>query len=179
MISQLPGSWGLLKTDRGLPDDAPIPSLPNTIVDPAAFDFPVISETVTGASVEKISRGDPALESAYIAAARRLVERGAVAISSTCGFSVRYQSAVAAAVNVPVAMSSLILLPTMLRQLPASASIAIVTYDSARLGEDLLGIDNPADRTRIMIGGIEGASSGMTRGRILRRRLTSPRSRRM
>jgi hypothetical protein len=66
------------------------------MVNPATFEFPVISETVTGAWVENVVRGDPALEPAYIAAARRLVERGAIAISSNCGFSIRHQPAVAA-----------------------------------------------------------------------------------
>ncbi|XSC42611.1 hypothetical protein ACF1BQ_030315 [Bradyrhizobium sp. RDT10] len=79
--------------------------------------------------MENVVRGDPSLEPAYIAAARRLVERGAIAIHSTCGFAVRYQRAVAAAVNVPVAMSSLLLLPALLRQLPPSAKIAVLTYD--------------------------------------------------
>ncbi|WP_309143232.1 hypothetical protein [Bradyrhizobium cajani] len=101
-------------------------------------------------------RGDPALEPAYIAAAQRLVERGAVAISSTCGFSIRHQRAVAASVNVPVVMSSLLLLPALLRQSAPQAKIAVLTYDSAHCGEDLLGIDDPGQRARIVIGGIEG-----------------------
>lgn len=123
---------------------------------PGTFDFPVISEVVAGAWVRKIVRGEPELESAYVAAAKRLVEKGAVAISSTCGFTIRYQRAVAASVNVPVAMSSLLLLPLLLRQLPARAKIAVLTYDSTCLGEDLLGISNPTERGRVVIGGVEG-----------------------
>lgn len=88
------------------------------MLNPETFDFATISETVAGAWVENVVRGDPALEPAYVAAARRLVERGAVAITSTCGFSIRHQAAVAASVNVPVIMSSLLLLPALLRQLP-------------------------------------------------------------
>ncbi|WP_308163752.1 hypothetical protein [Bradyrhizobium sp. SRL28] len=130
--------------------------LSNSLLNPATFNFPVISETVRGAWVENVVRGDPALEPAYVAAARQLVEQGAVAISSTCGFSIRYQEAVAASVNVPVAMSSLILLPILLRQMPRSAKLAVLTYDSTHLGEDLVGIHDPAERARIVIGGVEG-----------------------
>ncbi|WP_338122820.1 hypothetical protein [Bradyrhizobium yuanmingense] len=126
------------------------------MLDPATFNFPIIFETVTGAWVENVVRGDPALEPSFIAAARRLVGRGAVAISSTCGFSVRHQAAVAKATNVPVVMSSLLLLPALLRQLPASAKIAVLTYDSTHVPEDLLGVDDPRERVRIVIGGIEG-----------------------
>ncbi|WP_370157672.1 hypothetical protein [Bradyrhizobium yuanmingense] len=126
------------------------------MLNPATFDFPTIVETVAGAWVENVVRGDPTLEPAFIEAARRLVARGAVAISSTCGFSIRHQPAIAASVRVPVVTSSLLLLPVLLRQLPAHARIAVLTYDSAHCGEDLLGIEDPGERTRIVIGGIEG-----------------------
>ncbi len=128
------------------------------MLNPTTFNFPIISETVAGAWVENVVRGDPALEPAFIAAARRLVERGAVAISSTCGFSIRHQPAVAASVNVPVVMSSLLFLPTLLRQLPPRGKIAVLTYDSMHCGEDLLGIDDTTERARIVIGGIEGST---------------------
>ncbi|MGY3424359.1 hypothetical protein ACVWZW_004834 [Bradyrhizobium sp. F1.13.4] len=126
------------------------------ILNPSTFNFPVIAETVAGAWVENVVRGDPGLEPAYVAAARRLVERGAVAISSTCGFSIRHQRAIAASVDVPVAMSSLLLIPTLLRQVPPEAKIGVLTYDSTHCGEELLGVDDPGERARIVIGGIEG-----------------------
>ncbi|MER9670638.1 hypothetical protein [Mesorhizobium sp. M0203] len=101
-------------------------------------------------------QGDPALEPAFIAAARRLVERGAVAISSNCGSAVRHQAAVASAVSVPVEMSSLLLVPALLRQLHPKAKLAVVTADSRVFQDDLLGLSDQADRDRIVIGGIEG-----------------------
>lgn len=150
-------SLGILHLERGLPPGGQSPApLPGSILNPATFDFPVVVETVAGAWVENVVRGDPALEPAYVAAARRLADRGAVAISSTCGFSIRHQGAVAASVGVPVAMSSLLLLPALLRQLPPCAKIAVLTYDSTCLGENLLGVDDPAERARIVVGGIEG-----------------------
>ncbi|MGF6313346.1 hypothetical protein ABIB82_007508 [Bradyrhizobium sp. i1.8.4] len=157
MTSQIPRSIGILALERGVPPGAKPPTpLPGSMLNSATFNLPIISETVAGAWVENVVRGDPALEPAYIAAARRLVERGAVAISSTCGFSVRHQPAVAASVNVPVVLSSLLLLPVLLRQLPPPAKIAVLTYDSTHCGEDLLGLDDLGERARIVIGGIEG-----------------------
>ncbi|MER8583297.1 hypothetical protein NKG95_32225 [Mesorhizobium sp. M1423] len=117
--------------------------------------FPVIAETVEGAWADNVIKGDPTLKPAYIAAARRLVARGAVAISANCGYSVRHQAAVAAAVNVPVAATSLILLPLLLRQFPAPARIAVIAADSRCLDEEMLAIHDP-DRARVVIGGIEG-----------------------
>lgn len=64
--------------------------------------------------------------------------------------------------NVPVVMSSLLLLPALLRQLLGSAKIAVLTYDSTHLNENLLGVNDPADRARIVIGGVEGGESSGT-----------------
>ncbi|MBB4423930.1 hypothetical protein GGD66_002474 [Bradyrhizobium sp. CIR48] len=157
MIGKTPHALGILKLERGVPPGVTPPAPPvGSMLNPASFDFPVVYETVEGAWVENVVRGDPALEPAFISAARRMVEQGAVAISSTCGFSIRHQAAVAASVNVPVGMSSLLLLPALLRQMPPLTKLAVLTYDSNFCGEDLLGLDDPNERARIVIGGIEG-----------------------
>ncbi|WOH80370.1 hypothetical protein RX327_31900 [Bradyrhizobium sp. BEA-2-5] len=157
MTSQTSRSLGILQLERGLPQGATPPTpVPGSMLSSDTFDFPTISETVPGAWVENVVRGDPALEPEFIAAARRLVERGAIAISSTCGFSIRHQSAVAASVKVPVVLSSLLLLPGLLRQVPQRAKIAVLTYDSTCCGEDLLAIHNLTERARIVVSGIEG-----------------------
>lgn len=157
MASQTLRSLGILKLEIGLPPGATPPTpRPGSLLNPTTFDFPIITETVTGAWADAVIRGDPSLEPVYIAAARALIERGAVAISSNCGFSIRHQGAVAASVNVPVVMSSLLLLPALLRQLPPAAKLAVVTADSTHCGEDLLGISDPGERARVVIGGIEG-----------------------
>ncbi|MER8798934.1 hypothetical protein NKH75_33285, partial [Mesorhizobium sp. M0984] len=157
MASKTSPSLGILTLEWGLsPGATPPPPRPGSIMNPATFNFPIISETVPGAWVDNVVPGDPSLEPAYVAAAQRLIARGAVAISSDCGFTIRHQAAVAASVTVPVAMSSLLLLPTLIRHLPPPAKIAVLTYDSRHCGEDLLGIDDPTERARIVIGGIEG-----------------------
>lgn len=148
-----PASLGILDLERGPSPWAP---RPGSHMRSDTYNFPVILETVPGAWSEIVIRGEPALEPAFIATAQKLVERGAVAISTNCGFSIRHQAAVAAAVNVPVGTSSLLLLPMLLQQWPAPAKIAVLTFDSKNLGEELLGIDNPAERARVVIGGIEG-----------------------
>lgn len=156
MSSQAPHSLGILNLERGVPPGGVPPKPPiGGLLNPETFDFPVISETVEGAWAEVVVRGEPALEPAYIAAAKKLVQRGAVAISANCGFSIRHQAAVAAAVNVPVALSSLLLLPKLLRQFPKAAKIAIFTYDSQHCGRDLFPVDE-ADQARIVVGGLEG-----------------------
>ncbi|ODM70418.1 hypothetical protein [Bradyrhizobium elkanii] len=158
MTSQTPRSLGVLNLERGLPLDRTPALLPGSMLNPATFDFPIILETVPGAWADIVIPGDAALEPACVAAARRLVERGAVAITSDCGFFIRHQASVAAAVNVPVAMSSLLLLPTLLRLLPLAAKLAVLTADSRHCGKDLLGLNDSVEQARIVIGGIEGGS---------------------
>ncbi|MER8703761.1 hypothetical protein NKH30_31685 [Mesorhizobium sp. M1273] len=157
MTTQPQRALGIIGLDVGLaPGESPAPR-PGSVFNPATFDFPIIIETAAGAWAERVIAGDPALDPAYIAAARRLVDRGAVAITGDCGYTIRHQAAVAASVNVPVAMSSLLLAPTLLRQLPPAAKLAVVAAQSRHLGEDMLGVDDPADRARIVIGGIDGS----------------------
>lgn len=153
----MPASLGILNLEKGLAPGLS-PPLPRfvSVLNPATNNFPVIMETVEGGWADIVIRGDPALESSCIAAAKRLVERGAVAITANCGFFVRHQAAVAASVKVPVVLSSILLLPALLRQLPRGAKLAVLTADSSHCGEDLLGLDDPAERARVVIGGIEG-----------------------
>lgn len=155
MASPTSRSLGILNLERGLPPSEP---RPGSLLSPATFDFPIILETVERAWADVVIRGDPALEAASIEAARRLVQRGAVAISSNCGFFIRHQRTVAASVNVPVVMSSLLLVPALLRQLSPAAKLAVLTADSTQCGEELLGVDSAADRARVVVGGIEGGT---------------------
>ncbi|RVC63549.1 hypothetical protein EN751_00050 [Mesorhizobium sp. M4A.F.Ca.ET.029.04.2.1] len=52
-------------------------------------------------------------------------------------------------------MSSLLLVPTLLRQLSPAKKLAVITADSIHCTGDLLGIEDPADRARVVIGGME------------------------
>src|SRR5690349_13327394 len=104
MASLSARSLGILLLERG-PSPSPFTPKPGSMAHPATFDFPAITETVEGAWTDVVIRGNPALEPACIAAAQRLVDQGAVAITSNCGFFIRHQAAVAASVNVPVALS--------------------------------------------------------------------------
>nr|WP_246684480.1 MULTISPECIES: hypothetical protein [unclassified Mesorhizobium] len=152
-----PRSLGILLLDRGQPPNAAPPTVAHAPMrNPDTFDFPTSYETVDGAYAENVIRGDPTLEPVCIDAARRLVEQGAVAISSNCGFFIRHQAAVAASVKVPVVMSALLMVPMLLRQLAPPAKLAIVTADSTQCSEDLFGGADTAIRGRVVLGGIEG-----------------------
>jgi len=110
---------------------------------------------VKGAFADIVIRGDASLEDECVAAARRLVKRGASVISADCGFFLRHQAALSAAVDVPVVTSSLLLIPGLLRQLAPRKKLAVLSVDARYCTVDLFGIENPMDRARVVVGGIE------------------------
>lgn len=155
MPSQSRTVLGILELDEGLSPDSPayVPR-EDSLFHPATFNQPIITEMVDGAFAEVVIRGDASLEGACVAAARRLVDRGAGVITADCGFMVRHQAAISAAVDVPVVTSSLLLVPTLLRQLAPANKLAIITADSRHCSKVLSGMQQSDDR-RIVIGGIE------------------------
>jgi hypothetical protein len=101
---------------------------------PASFPFPVILETVPGATIRRlIAERDPALAGEFIAAGRRLVARGARALATTCGFMILFQRELARALPVPVFTSSLLLLPLIAAAIGPRRRIGVLTADGSRL----------------------------------------------
>ncbi|MGX9144661.1 hypothetical protein [Mesorhizobium sp. 128a] len=146
---------GVLELEYGLLPNSSIHYPVGAVLHPETFGIPVIKETVANGWADQLIPGDPNLEESCVAAARRLVERGASIIAADCGFFVRHQRAVAAAVPVPVALSSLLMTKTAFRLMPPGKKLAVVTADANCCSRDLLGVDE-ADQARIVIGGIEG-----------------------
>jgi hypothetical protein len=129
------------------------------LAEPGRFDFPTISRRVPGAWAENVVGGDPGCEPAYVTAAEELVADGADAITSDCGFTLRYQRAIAAAVPVPVATSSLLLLPTVLAQVPRDRKVALLVADTRSLDAGMLRLLGIDDASRLVIDGFEGTDT--------------------
>ena len=112
--------------------DTRFPRIVGDIGHPATFAFATRHEVVPGASAQRVVRGrDPALLVPFIAAARRLVQAGATAVTTSCGFLVVFQRELQAALSVPVWTSSLLLLPALPRA-------GVVTVDAAALAVEHL-----------------------------------------
>jgi len=119
--------------------DTRFPRLPGDIGHPATFDFPVQRVVVRGAVPRRVvGPGDAALLAPFLDAARALVAAGAEAITTSCGFLVRFQAALQAALPVPVWTSSLLLVPELEAALPDGRRVGIVTVDAGALDADVL-----------------------------------------
>ncbi len=111
------------------------PRIPGDIGNPATFPFPVLYEVVPGASAARVVHDQAhGLIDAFVAAGRRLIDRGAAAILTSCGFLVLHQAALAEALPVPVATSSLLQVAMADQLLPTGRRAGILTISAADLG---------------------------------------------
>lgn len=92
--------------------DCEYPYIPGNVANATTYDFPVRYAAVAGATNDRlIYSRDPELLAPFIKAAQKLEAEGVKAITSGCGFMALFQKEIAAAVNVPVFLSSLLQVP--------------------------------------------------------------------
>ncbi|MGY4627132.1 hypothetical protein [Bradyrhizobium sp. USDA 4486] len=133
---------------------------PGFLAGPGTFSFPVKRLHVPGAFTRNVIDGDKSVESGYVAAARQLEREGVSAIIGNCGFTGLFQAAVAQAVSIPVALSSLLLVPFVARTLKPGAKVGLLTYDAIKLTENHFACAgwSSADIS-VVCGGIEGTDA--------------------
>jgi len=104
------------------------------IGNPASYSEPVLFEVVRGATVDKVvpAKAPPLIDD-FVAAGERLVQRGAKAVTTGCGFLVLNQAELASRLSVPVATSSLLLIPSLMKLLPAGKRLGVLTFSARDL----------------------------------------------
>lgn len=114
--------------------DTRFPRPVGDIGNPASFPFPVLYRRIERASARDAVRGDAdSLYDGFVAGALALVEQGAVAISTSCGFLCGFQQRFESALPVPVLTSSLIRLDRIQSQLPVGRRVGVLTIDAEAL----------------------------------------------
>src|SRR3546814_11025821 len=104
------------------------PGLPGDGGHPGTWSVPTryrVVETATVASVVKSGPLPLNLLMAFIDAAWTLVEEGATLVTTSCGFLVTAQKALADALPVPVVTSSLLQIPQVQAGLPAGRRVGV------------------------------------------------------
>lgn len=127
-------SIGILMLDTGFQ------RLPGDIGHGATWPFPVqygLMSGVTGPQVMAATNGDEAaaapLLDRFVEGARQLAALGVDGISTSCGFLVAFQQALAQRCPVPVATSALLQIPSVMAFLPARQRVGILTARAASL----------------------------------------------
>jgi hypothetical protein len=114
--------------------EARFPRIPGDMGNGETWPFPVLFRVVRGASPEKVVLlGARGLLPDFVAAAQELVDLGAEAITTNCGFLSLFQAELAAAVKVPVATSSLLQVPWVQAMLPPGQRVGVITVSRASL----------------------------------------------
>lgn len=114
--------------------DTIFPRIPGDIGNPNTFSFPVLYETVKGASSKRVViDADPLLLQPFIQAARTLECEGVQAITTSCGFLALFHRELADAVDIPVFTSSLLQVHFLKSILKKNQKIGIITALSKSL----------------------------------------------
>lgn len=143
--------------------DARFPRIPGDMGNATTWPFPVLYRVVRGATPERVVlEGAAGLLPDFLAAAAELVEQGAEAITTNCGFLSLFQAELAAHVRVPVATSSLMQVPWVQATLPPGKRVGVVTVAKAALTPQHLRAAGVPENTPI-----EGTEDGREFFRVL------------
>lgn len=144
---------GIILLDNHLP--RPIGDIGNA----RTFDFPVAYDVCQGAGTALVVENSAAgLLDEVIATGLRLRDLGVRAIATCCGFLAIYQRELAARLDVPVASSSLLQVPTVLRMLAPDVKVCILTVNAATLTDDHLAAAGIEDRSRVTMTGLQNTA---------------------
>ncbi|MCC4243063.1 aspartate/glutamate racemase family protein [Stappia indica] len=135
--------------------EARFPRIPGDMGNALTWPFPVHYRIVRDATPDRaVRQGASGLLDAFVAAGRELVADGVDGITTNCGFLSLFQRDLQAALQVPVAASSLMQVPLVDRLLPPGKRAGILTISAGSLtGAHLAAAGCPAD-TPVM--GTEG-----------------------
>jgi hypothetical protein len=161
MVAGGPGFLGIIMLDTQFP--RPV----GDIGHPTTFKVPTHMEIVRGVWPASVVRSAASLRQARIVPAfqnivRRLDQRGAWAITTSCGFLVLLQKELQAVTRLPVVTSSLLQLPGLLK---THQRVGVLTINAHDLGADYLRAAGvPRERLHdVLVQGVEPQSEFVTR----------------
>lgn len=135
--------------------DTAVPFIPGDVANATTYPFPVRFQKVPGFTVARAIGKDPMVFEAMKAAAEELTGQGVRAITGDCGFIAIHQSKLAAVLDVPVFLSSLLQIPFITCIVGNRAKVGIITADSRSLDKTLLSELGVSDTDRVTIEGLE------------------------
>lgn len=145
---------GIIMLDCSFP--RPVGDIGNAMT----FPYPVHYEVLEGIPPEDLIRQEKETAvNALVQAGKRLEAKGVRGILTSCGLLIRYQERLAQTFKIPVATSSLLLLPLLGVMIPRDQKIGVITADSEFLTPEVLGQAGWTQMDRISIKGTEGSET--------------------
>jgi hypothetical protein len=109
--------------------------VPGCMANEETWPYPVLRMVVEGSSTPRTAQDAEAMLPLYVNAARELERAGVRVITANCGLMALMQPQVAAAVRVPVVLSSLIAVPTVARMIAPGRRVGVLTFFPDAVGE--------------------------------------------
>lgn len=132
--------------------------VPGDVGNAGSYDFPVFYKTVAGATIERVTQGDQALQKVVVEAARDLEIQGVRAITSTSSAFIMFQNAAAASVRIPVFLSSLLQLKFISFLIGKNRTLGIIAADSRHLKNRVLEMNRADQDFKLVVCGMERCS---------------------
>lgn len=140
--------------------DCRTPFIPGDVGNASTYRYPVLYRTMPGVTLDRlINEADMSMIQTVVDAARGLEAYGVCAITSDCGYMLHFQDVVAAAVRIPVMLSSLLQLPFIASMLGPGQAVGIVCANRARLTDALLAPLRESVRCLVHVVGLETAQN--------------------
>jgi len=131
------------------------PLLPGNVVSAATYDYPVRHKLISGATQARLLNFDPTLIDDLVKAGRELEMEGVRAIVGACGYLGYFQPQLAAILDVPVYLSSLIQVPCIKAGLKTHQKVGIICADKTSLTSQVLKNAGVIDPDSCVISGLE------------------------
>ena len=129
-------------------EDVWYPMVPGNVVNACSYDFPVRMKAVPGLDFDRLGTGDPRIAEAIIQLGKHMIEKeGIRALCSACGFFGIFHKTVAEALDIPVALSSMVQIPMIRNIIKPSQKIGVLTANASALSVNILEncfIDDPS-----------------------------------
>nr|WP_246019683.1 aspartate/glutamate racemase family protein [Bacilliculturomica massiliensis] len=137
-------------------EDIWIPVVPGNVMNGFTYNFPVQYEFVKGLDNKSIFAGKEEVYEGILTACKELKKHGVRAITGACGFFGHYHSRLAAELDIPVALSSLVQLPWIASMLQPHEKIGVLTAHEESLTPSILKNCNVPDdvAARLVIRGM-------------------------
>lgn len=135
------------------------PYVPGNVANATTYSFPVHYKCIKGGFTKKMvsPKPDPTILQQTIVAGKELEQQGCRAIVGACGYFANYLPEVAAALNVPTFLSSLMQVPIVVRALKPGQKVGIICANGDVLSSapalKNCGVDDPST---VVIAGAQG-----------------------
>lgn len=113
------------------------PMLPGNVVNAYTYDFPVCMQPVEGLKSLQLFEADDSIFDMMMQSVKKLQRAGVRAITGACGFFGNFQARMAAELNIPVGLSSLIQIPWIRTLLGPEKKIVVLTASKESITDKL------------------------------------------